>query len=163
MTIAEYLRSGEFLRFVDETLRRNACDAVDRYLHENDKPAAKAQVYAIPAMLQARGPQGLEKLAANQVAKDEIAAPIKDLWQRIGDIIKSVPGPNDDLTLRNLVIKELQEHQLLLEETGRKERKENRERLEQVLAHSVGPYFEHFVCHYFFRYRRPHREQPHEP
>lgn len=159
MSIEAYLRSGDFLIFLDETLRGHAHELVEHCLRVHDKPVAKAQVYAIPAMLTAKPPEGLKQLAAKRIDKETVAA-TKDFWRLVEAIVDPEPDQDDEMALRNLVIKELHAHQLLHVGTGRREKKENRERLELALAHSVIPYFEHFVCHYLYRYKRPDREHP---
>ena len=70
MTIDDYLDSEDFLLFLDETLRQQACQAVDFFLERNE-PAAKTQLYSIPAMIQAKGLEGLNKLTEYQKEKAE--------------------------------------------------------------------------------------------
>ncbi|MEW6296031.1 MAG: hypothetical protein AB1467_07155 [Candidatus Diapherotrites archaeon] len=157
MDFAEYLQSGGFLRFVDETLRQNAWELVDHCFQVHPKPVAKAQLYAIPAMLQANGVVGLEELAKKQIVK-ETNKVNQEFWYLVRAIIDSTAEVDleDIFSLRSLVFRELMDQGMLLDPGSRANRKMNRERVDKALGDSVNPYFEHFVCHYL--YRRLERE-----
>lgn len=64
-----YMASDEFLLFLDETLRHNACHAVDEFLL-NYEPIDKRQLYSIPTIIEAQGRSGLEYLIKNQKEKN---------------------------------------------------------------------------------------------
>ena len=58
------------MRFQDETLRHNACEAVDRFLEKNEG-IKKAQLYSLFTAIQAGGYAELSRLIENQKKKQK--------------------------------------------------------------------------------------------
>nr|CBX31247.1 hypothetical protein N47_E47590 [uncultured Desulfobacterium sp.] len=153
MPADEYIESEGFRLFLDETIRQNACNAVELFLKDN-KPIKNAQLNAIPPAIQARGFSGLKDLIENQKGKDT-KPENKAFWEFLNNIILAQPG--SEFSLRQIIQNELKAHNLLTEETmshdkieQKKIRKANKAIVDEVLNHSIAIYFEHFNSHYFY-------------
>ncbi|MBW1987364.1 MAG: hypothetical protein JRI50_09115 [Deltaproteobacteria bacterium] len=158
MTIDDYLDSEDFLLFLDETLRQQACQAVDFFLERNE-PAAKTQLYSIPAMIQAKGLEGLNKLTKKQKEKNTNQTN-KQFWEFVRTLIDVSGGQPPPFSLVSLVRQELTNNNLLDNEARvsekaeqKKIRKANRNLTIKVMERALPVYFEHFNCHYFYKSR----------
>lgn len=157
MTLEEYIISFDFLQFQDEQLRQNACEAVERFLRDNE-PVKNAQLHSIPLMIRARGISGLKDLTEKQKSKNTHKEN-KAFWEFVSELILTYPGP--DYSLRRFIHKELATRGLLDNETEASDEKEqkrirkaNKLIVEKVRDHMLAIYFEHFNCHYFYKNRQ---------
>lgn len=156
MCIEDYIASSEFILFQDETLLRNACEAVEHFLKMHT-PAEKAQLYSIPAVIQAAGLKGLKDLAENQ-RKKNTKEKNKEFWTFILSLLFDMPGISRPVfALHTVVQKEPGVHALLQDESSISEKpkqsqikKTNRKIIEMVMQLVLATYFEHFNCHYFY-------------
>jgi len=156
MTVSDYLASDEFRRFQDETLHRLACQAVETYLHDHAEKAAKTQLHAIPAVIQAGGLSALNSLGVNQQDKNTKQVN-KKFWTFLLSLIDKT-GAAPAYALASGVREELSRQGLWQDDAGITDKNEknrlkkvNQHHLEAVLEASLPIYFEHFTCHYFYR------------
>jgi hypothetical protein len=159
MCIEDYIASSEFILFQDETLLRNACEAVEHFLKMHT-PAEKAQLYSIPAVIQAAGLQGLKDLAENQ-RKKNTKEKNKEFWTFILSLLFDMPGISRPVFALHAVVQKepgvralLQDESSVAEKSKQKQiTKNNKKVIEMVIEHVLPTFFEHFNCHYFYRTR----------
>jgi hypothetical protein len=153
----DLLESYSFHLLQDEAMRKNACQAVDHFL-KDQKPVKKAQLYAIPLVIQAKGLSGLRDLIDNQKNKNT-KKENKAFWLFLSDIILSNSG--HEFSLRKFLLDQPQINALLQDETSaiekkdqNKIRKANKAIVNEIMEYVLPIYFEHFNCHYFYRTRQ---------
>jgi hypothetical protein len=154
MTLEKYLKSDAFLRFQDETLRYNACKAVERFL-KNHEGIKKAQLYSLFTTIQAGGYGELSRLIEKQKEKN-FSTKIKEFWLFLYDQVVSSTGPDEGL--REVLRRELDKNGFLENENGdlskaerNRIKKQNKQAIEAGLKAVLSVYFEHFNCHYFYK------------
>jgi len=158
MEMESYAASAEFRRFLDATLRRAACEAVDEYLSRNARFARKHQLASIPSVVRSMKLGGLRELARRQREKNTKEAN-QAFWGFLGDLIGESPdGATPPFALSRLARELLEEkgwweNEASVEEKTEKKRmrRRNKENLERMMNAALEVYFEHFNCHYFFR------------
>ena len=162
MPLDRYLASALFLYFQDVILRQNAYEKVEEFL-ENNRPIKKAQLYSLPAVIQAGGLSGLLYLAKNQKSKNtnegnKAKEDNKKFWEFVFDLLAPLPGSAS--SYYGLVQNELRNQDLLQDEEKVTEKvlqkqikKANKKQVEAVMEHALPVYFEHFNCHYFYQTR----------
>jgi len=155
--LSDFFKTHEFQMLVDETLRGNACKAVEHFL-QNNTPVKRAQLHAIPLVIQADGLAGLTDLIKNQKSKNT-KIENKVFWEYMGDVVLTTPGP--EFSLRVFLKNQPQVVTLLQDEAGvidkneaKKIRKANKVIMDQLLGHVLKIYFEHFNCHYYYLTRQ---------
>lgn len=153
----DLLESYSFYLLQDEAMRQNACHAVDHFL-KDQKPIKKAQLYAIPLVIQTKGLSELRGLIENQKNKNT-KKENKAFWLFLSDLILSNPGP--EFSLRKFLLDQPQIKALLQDETSAIEKKEqkkiwkaNKTIVDEIMEYVLPVYFEHFNCHYFYRTRQ---------
>ncbi len=156
MTIDTYIRSDEFRYFLDEPLRKNACQAVEKFFADF-QVVDNVQLHSIPVVIQAGGLSELKALTDNQKKKNS-KMKNKKFWEFLWDLIFAYPGYEFSLSscLETLPgIKTLMEDETAASEKKeqRRIRKANRKMLDEVIGHVIPIYFEHFNCHYFYMNR----------
>jgi len=169
MEMESYAASAEFRRFLDATLRRAACEAVDEYLSRNARFARKHQLASIPSVVRSMKLGGLRELArrqrekntkeANQQREKNTKEANQAFWGFLGDLIGESPdGATPPFALSRLARELLEEkgwweNEASVEEKTEKKRmrRRNKENLERMMNAALEVYFEHFNCHYFFR------------
>ncbi len=154
MLIDSYLKSHDFLLYIDEALRKNACQAVEKFLEDN-APIDNVQLHSIPSVIQSGGLNQLKKLTENQIKKTTKAKNRK-FWEFVFEIIFADPG--SDFSLRYIIknhprIREyLNDEESVSEKKEQKKiRKENKMLTDRVINYVLPVYFEHFNCHYFYK------------
>jgi hypothetical protein len=157
MNIDEYLVLPDYLLFLDETLRQQACLTVDSYLGAHEKHAKKTQLYSITAVIKAGGLGTLKDLVEKQKSKNTNTEN-KIFWEFIFSLFdKGITSP-PEFSLRAIVAKDLQKWGVVTDESGASEKAEQKrikkanDRIIETIIDAVLPiYFEHFTCHYFYR------------
>jgi hypothetical protein len=149
-----FINSASFLLFVDENLRDNACQAVERFLRDFS-PVDNSQLYSIPSVIQAGGLSGLRFFMENQKRKNTNEKN-KNFWGFLDELVFSVPGSS--FSLRACLQKEMQNRGLLADEEKSSEniqakriRESNKVFVDKLINHVLAVYFEHFNCHYFYK------------
>lgn len=152
MTLDEYLTNDAFRYFQDEILHEQACLAVDEFLKDNN-PTQKAQIYAIPSIIQAEGLPGIKRLAKSQSEKNTNDTN-KAFWGFIRDLVEG----ETTISLRSVARQELFKRGLIQDDASisdkieqKKIRKINKDITEKVMVSVIAVYFEHFVCHYLYK------------
>lgn len=138
--------------FEDETLREAAYGAVNTYFQDNPDPKKRTkntQLHSIPEVIHALGLSGLQRLAKNQSDKNTSEVN-KIFWQFVRRLLES---PTDNLSIHYLVNQEAERQIQGLSEKGETGLSDRQfKKLRQELLEKVLPiYFEHFLCHYFYR------------
>lgn len=154
MTLDEYLSSPAFQQFQDENLHKEAVRAADNILERTD--AVKShQLYAIPAVIQGGGLEGIVELASKQKEKNSNTKN-KAFWTEIAAILSKTDS--SEVSLFHFLKSVLLERGLIENEEQVQDRKEqkqlrkrNRSLVEIVMERLLGVYFEHFICHYFYK------------
>ncbi|MDM8525790.1 hypothetical protein QUF80_20655 [Desulfococcaceae bacterium HSG8] len=156
MSLETYFKSDEFRLFLDQPLRQNACNAVEKYL-DSHAHIDNVQLHSIPNVIQGGGIAGFRDLVENQKKKNS-KAKNKKFWEFLYDLIFATPGP--EFSLRSFIAAQPRIQDLLDDETKVSEKKEqkrirksNKALLEEAIAHVLPIYFEHFNCHYFYMNR----------
>jgi hypothetical protein len=144
----DLLESYSFHLLQDEAMRKNACQAVDHFL-KDQKPVKKAQLYAIPLVIQAKGLSGLRDLIDNQKNKNT-KKENKAFWLFLSDIILSNSG--HEFSLRKFLLQD--ETSAIEKKDQNKIRKANKAIVNEIMEYVLPIYFEHFNCHYFYRTRQ---------
>jgi hypothetical protein len=153
----DLLESYSFHLLQDEAMRKNACQAVDHFL-KDQQPVKNAQLHTIPLVIQAKGLSGLRELIDKQKRKNT-KRENKAFWLFLSNLILLNPGPK--FSLRCFLQNQSQINFLLQDETSAIEKKEqkkirkaNKAIVDEIMEHVLQVYFEHFNCHYFYRTRQ---------
>ena len=149
--------SKAFLLFLDEKLRKNACNAADKFLSGN-RPVKNTQLQAILPVVQANGLSALKDLAEQQRNKNTNERNRK-FWEFIHGLVIAEQG--SEFSLRSM-IKDHPDVRKLLKDEGatserleqRRIRRENRDLIDTLVDRVLPVYFEHFTCHYFYTTNR---------
>ena len=165
MNTEEFLKSPETRLFVDEDMRRSACEAAGKFL-DDYKPVKAAQVRTILSILAGGGFKELKNLVENQKKKYKGGdkTPNDCFWGYVHGILIAEPGSPQ--SFRELLKTELErrgmlqeldfiEDKILKKQAG----KSNRLILEYVMDQLLPIYFEHFSAHYFYRAAMAKRDQ----
>lgn len=150
MPFEDYQHSRDCHSFIDVTIRAAACEAVEDYLNHHAKKARKAQLYSIPAIIQAEGMAGLKQLAQKQESKNT-SQENKEFWKFVQGLLE-----REDLSfsLFHLVQEQVNHNPLLQagpDQSERAQRKTRSAYREELTKLTLPIYFEHFTCHYFYR------------
>lgn len=156
MTIDEYITSDDFLLFKDKTIYICACEAVDKFLQDN-KPVKNSQLHSIQTVIQAAALKGLDHLSANQIKKNTHDEN-KSFWNFVrGLLFEVTAGEPPSYSLHSQVKTELSNRSYLLDEGStdkieqKRARRANKDTVNRVMDQALSVYFEHFICHYFYR------------
>ncbi len=152
MAVDRLTATDEFHNFLDESLRENACRAVDTFL-EKHEPVDNTQLHGIPGVVKAAGLGGLRKLVDKQKSKNT-KKKNQEFWGFLHELIFATPGP--EYSIRHYAVTIAGD--LIKDESGGSEkkeqkriRKENKAIVEDIVARLLPTYFEHFNCHYFYK------------
>ena len=157
MNIESYLKSDDFLLFVDETLRQHACKAVEKFLEKNE-PVKKKQLHAITTAIEGNGLKALQELTKNQKDKNTNNKN-KLFWTFLNDYIidkqKTDFQPLFVFLQTQSVIKDMLEDESSVSDKKEKKgiRRRNKEKIETIMNKIISKYFEHFNCHFFYKSR----------
>ncbi|QTA92055.1 hypothetical protein [Desulfonema magnum] len=156
MSSKAYIKSDAFRLFLDEPLRRNACEAVEKFL-DSHAHIDNVQLHSIPSVIQGGGTKGFKDLVENQKKKNT-KAKNKKFWEFLDDLVFASPGP--EFSLRSFIRQQSGVQELLRDETRVSEKREqkqirkaNRALVDEIMKHVLPIYFEHFNCHYFYMNR----------
>ncbi len=153
MSVTEQIAPYKFNLFLDEKLRQSACQAVELFLNDFE-PVDHVQLHSIQSVIQGGGRPALKDLIENNKNRNT-KEKNKKFWGFVFELVLAIPGP--DFSFRKLIQEQLNDWNLLQDETKetertqqKKVRKENKAKIEEVMNEALRIYFEHFNCHYFF-------------
>lgn len=156
MSIKTYIESDEFRLFLDESLRQNACNAVEKFLDSHEH-IDNVQLHSIPGVIQGGGMAGFKDLVEKQKMRNT-KLKNKKFWEFLHGLVFATPG--SEYSLRSFIAAQPRIQDLLKDETeasdkkGQKQiRKANKVLVEEVITYVLPIYFEHFNCHYFYMNR----------
>ncbi len=151
----DYLDSADFQLFMDETLRANACRAVENYCQVGD-PVDTGQIRPIDSVIQAGGYEGLRTLVRRQREKNT-KKKNKMFWNYIFDHVYNPSGKDPDSFLammREKLGQRLEDENVENRRERNRIKKENKALVNAAINKVLPVYFEHFCCHYLFYVNR---------
>jgi hypothetical protein len=150
-----HFRSKEFQLFIDEPLRKFACQSVDYFLEKNT-PVKHNQLKAIPSAIAGGKFAALQRLIESQRQKNT-KQDNKSFWEFLHQNLIQTQQVTEYslyhfLRKQPFIASQLSDESAAETRVQRKKmKKENNKIIDPYMEQLISIFFEHFNCHYFYQ------------